>query len=110
MKINYKKTLDSNQSLLFLPIFQETSSLPEYLEKWLESLIKNSLYLNKVGANVEYFSNEKDQPQRTLIWGLGEQEKFTSSVARNTIALAIKRLREKKCSEIALSLNFKYCF
>lgn len=103
MKIIYKKNFEQEPTPLLFPYFEGGKALPEYLQKWYDELIENKIANHKANEHFRYFSFTENTPKETIIWSLGKKTESASAKVRNSLALAIKFIRNHPCPQIALA-------
>ncbi|MBD3270033.1 aminopeptidase [Candidatus Peregrinibacteria bacterium] len=104
MKISFKKTINSNEKILIIPLSSKKNA-PDYIKKWLDLRIKNKEFALKNYQQIEYYSDKEDNPDYSIIIGMGDASKISSKKVRNAFSKAVKNAKKVKKQEISILLN-----
>lgn len=107
MKIKIHDSIKSDEGLLVVPIFKENlkklpTIFPKAIKDFVTSLVKNKEFDGKRGEHVETYFEKKGLPNKVLIIGLGEMEKYKNRYSRRIGGTIGKHAKAKKSEEITI--------
>ncbi len=105
MEFSVITTMNTKAALLVVPLFQDGSFAkngPETLENLLKKREEHKDFLAHEGEMLLTLPDEKNLPQKVMLWGLGEKKKITPKKMRELSAQLVKYLRMYKKNEVSL--------
>lgn len=109
MKIKIQNKITSTDGLLIVPVFKESlkklpSIFPKSIKDFITSLTKNKEFEGKRGELVSTYFEKKGLPNKLLVIGLGEKDKYKSRYSRRIGGTIGKYAKSKKAEEISIVL------
>ncbi len=92
-------------AVLVVPLFQDaafTKTGPKLLEKLLKNRQERKDFEAKAGEMMFALPDEKNLPEKVMLWGLGERKKLTGNQLRGLAAQMIRTVRPLKKEEVTI--------